>query len=104
MTTSAQTQLDAKQAITTGAASSIVTDNLTPLKVLFSSSAGKVLPSTVGLSHHDNLSAHVQTQLNGKQAAITGAASSIVTDNLTPLKVLFSLSAGKVLPSTVDIA
>ena len=39
----------------------------------------------------------LQTQLNGKQATITGAASTITTDNLTPSSTLVSDASGKII-------
>ena len=77
----------------TGAASSIVDANLTASKVLVSNASGKVSAHTLAssiLSYLTNLTGDVQSQLNAKQAYITGGASSIVTNNLSTDKVLIS--------------
>ena len=46
----------------------------------------------------------IDTAISGKQNTITGAASSIVTDNLTADRVLISDASGKVAISNVDKA
>lgn len=102
-----QDQINAKQVVIIGAASSIVTNNLGANKVLISNSNGKVVISTVTdeqLSYLEGVNAHIQTQLNGKQAAITGAASSIAGSNLSTNKVLVSDNAGKVAISLITIS
>jgi hypothetical protein len=104
LATTLTNQIALKQNTITGAATSVLDVDLTPLKVLFSTSMGKIMNSTVDIANLDGLSGNVQTQLSGKQDTITGGASSIVSDNLTPLKVLFSSTVGKVYASTVDIA
>lgn len=43
----------------------------------------------------------IQTQLNGKQASITGAATTITSSNLTASRVLVSDGSGKVAASSV---
>jgi hypothetical protein len=43
----------------------------------------------------------VQTQIDGKQATITGAASSITSSNLTALRTLYSDASGKVAASSI---
>jgi hypothetical protein len=44
---------------------------------------------------------NVQTQIDGKQATITGAASSITSSNLTALRTLYSDASGKVAASSI---
>lgn len=48
------------------------------------------------LNYMDGVTSNVQTQLDGKQATITGAASTIASSNLQTLKVLISNGSGKV--------
>ena len=43
-----------------------------------------------------NVTSDIQTQINGKQATITGAASTITSSNLTASKALISNGSGKV--------
>ena len=67
--------------------------------------------SDVGLSNVDNtsdankpISTATQTALNLKQATITGAATSIVSSDLTASKILVSNGSGKVSASSIDSA
>jgi hypothetical protein len=67
--------------------------------------------SDVGLSNADNtsdankpISTATQTALNLKQATITGAATSIVSSDLTASKILASNGSGKVSASSIDSA
>lgn len=48
----------------------------------------------------DNVSSNIQTQLNGKQATITGAATTIDDANLTANRALISDGSGKVAVSS----
>lgn len=95
-----QTQLDGKQTTINGAASTVVSNNLTASRVVVSDSSGKLAASssitTTELGYLDGVSSNIQTQLNSKQATVNGAASSIVSDNLTTDRVLISNSSGKV--------
>lgn len=47
-----------------------------------------------------NINQTIQAQLNGKQATITGAASSVTTTNLTPNTVAISDANGKIMSAT----
>lgn len=49
----------------------------------------------------DGVTSNIQTQLNGKQATITGAATSIVSSNLTASRAVVSDGSGKVAVSSV---
>ena len=68
--TDLQSSLDAKQAIVTGGASTITSDNLTANRVLISNSSGKVAVSTTitstELNYIDGVTSNIQSQLNGK--------------------------------------
>ena len=87
----------------TGAATTIVADNLTANRVAISNGAGKMAASditTTALSYLDATSS-IQTQLNGKQVTITGAATTIVADNLTANRVAISNGDGKMAASDI---
>ena len=56
--------------------------------------------SDVELGYLNGVTSAIQTQLNGKQATISGAATTIVTGNLTASRALVSDSSGKVATST----
>ena len=67
-----------------------------------------ITKADVGLGHVDNtsdankpISTATQTALNGKQATITGGASTITTSNLTANRALVSNANGKVAVSAV---
>ena len=88
----------------TGAATSITSDDLTASRVLISNTSGKVAVSAITsteLGYLDGVTSDIQTQINSKQATITGAASSISSDNLTASRALVSNSSGKVVVSDV---
>ena len=98
------TALSAKQATITGAASTITGDNLSRNCAVVSSSRGKVTSSSttsteIGYVH--GVTSAIQTQLNGKQATITGGASTITSSNLSVLRALISNNNGKVDVSSV---
>lgn len=69
-----------KQDKITGGATSITSSNLTASRALVSNSSGKVAVSAVTsteLGYLDGVTSAIQTQLNGKQASITGGATTI---------------------------
>jgi hypothetical protein len=93
------TIIEDKQDLITGAASTIVTNNLPTGHILISDNNGKVAVgelTTTDLSYLDGLTGSVQQQLNAKQDAITGAASTITVNNLTANRVLIANASGKV--------
>ena len=88
----------------TGGASTIATSNLTASRALISNSSGKVAVSattSTELGYVNGVTSAIQTQLNGKQASITGGASTITSSNLTASRALISNSSGKVAVSDV---
>ena len=58
-------------------------------------------PTTTELNYVDGVTSAIQTQLNSKQASITGAATTITSSNLTASRALVSNSSGKVAVSAV---
>ena len=104
VTSAIQTQIDSKQATITGAATTIDDTDLTASRAVISNSSGKVAVSAVTdteLGYLDGVTSAVQTQIDGKQATITGAASSITSSNLTALRSLYSDASGKVAASSI---
>ena len=72
VTSSIQTQLDSKQIAITGAATTIVTDDLTTSKALVSDANGKVAASDITsteLGYLDGVTSSIQTQLDSKISA-----------------------------------
>lgn len=60
------------------------------------------LTATVAeLNYVDGVTSNIQTQLNAKQATISGGASTITSSNLTANRALISNSSGKVAVSAV---
>ena len=89
--------LNSKQAMITGAATTITNNNLGINRVLVSDSNGKVGISAVTsteLEYLDGVTSNIQTQLNNKQPTITGSASTIATANLTANRVLITSGMG----------
>lgn len=60
-----------------------------------------ITASTVELNYCTGVTGAIQTQLNGKQASITGAATTITRNNLTANQALISNASGKVAVSAV---
>ena len=57
--------------------------------------------SNTEFGYLDGVTSSIQTQINAKQSTITGAATTIVTSDLTASKALIANSSGKVAVSTV---
>ena len=99
-----QTQLDAKNATITGSASTIDTESLTASRAVISNGSQKIAVSDVTsteLGYLDGVTSAVQTQIDSKQATITGAATTIDTEDLTASRALTSNGSGKVEVSAV---
>lgn len=104
VTSAIQTQINNKQATITGAATTIDDTDLTASRALVSNSSGKVAVSAVTdteLGYLDGVTSAVQTQINGKQATITGAATTIDSSNLTANRAVVSNASGKVAVSAI---
>ena len=85
VTSAIQTQLNAKQATITGAATTVVSSDLAFSRALISNAIGKIAASTVTdteLGYVSGVTSAIQTQLNAKQAtgnyltALTGDATA----------------------------
>lgn len=77
-------------------------DGLTASRAIVTTAGGILTASAVTATEVEYLSgvtSAIQTQLNGKAAAITGAATTIVTDNLPASRALVSDGSGKVAAS-----
>ena len=104
VTSAIQTQIDAKQATITGAATTITTSNLTASRAVISNATGKVAVSATTdteLGYLSGVTSAIQTQIDSKQATITGGATTIVSSNLTASRALASDGSGKVAVSSV---
>ena len=87
LTSDAQTQIDAKQATITGAATTITSTNLTASRAVISNSSGKVAVSSVTdteLGYLSGVTSAIQTQIDGKQASLV-SGTNIKTINSTSL-------------------
>lgn len=104
VTSAIQTQINGKQPTVTGGASTITGSNLTTNRALTSNGSGKVDVSNTTateLGYVHGVTSAIQTQLNGKQATVSGAATTITGSNLTASRALVSNSSGKVAVSAV---
>lgn len=104
VTSNIQTQLNSKQPNITGAATTILSSNLTANRALYSASDGKIYASAVTsteLGYLDGVSSGIQTQLNAKQATITGAASTGVSGNFSANLAMITDGSGKMSTSAV---
>ena len=104
VTSAIQTQIDSKQATITGAATTIDDADLTASRAVISNASGKVAVSAVTdteLGYLDGVTSAIQTQIDSKQATITGAATTIDDANLTASRAVISNASGKVAVSAV---
>ena len=93
-----------KQNTIAGGASSILSSHLTINRALLSDALGKVAVSTVTnteLSYFSGVTSAIQTQFTGKQATMTGGATTITSSDLTINRALLSDASGKVAVSIV---
>jgi len=95
-----QDQIDTKQVIVTGAATTITGTNLVSGMAIISDIDGKVAVSskvtTIELEYLDGVTGLVQSQINTKQVIVTGAATSITGTNLDTNMAMISDNTGKV--------
>ena len=104
VTSNIQTQINGLQSAITGGATTVTDSDLTASRALVSDSSGKISASDITsteIGHLDNVSSNIQTQIDGKQATITGAATTIDDTDLTASKALISNASGKVAVSSV---
>jgi hypothetical protein len=117
VTSAIQTQLDGKvdeNAAITGATKTKITYDAKGLVTAGADLAASDLPSGIDATkiadgsvtnaefqYLGSVTSDIQTQLNGKQATITGAATTIDTEDLTASRALVSDGSGKVAVSSV---
>jgi len=104
VTSAIQTQIDGKEDTITGAATTITSSDLTASRAVTSSATGKIEVSSVTsteLGYVSGVTSAIQTQIDGKQATITGAATTIDDTDLTASRALVSDGSGKVAVSDV---
>lgn len=92
------------QATITGAVTTVTSSDLTASRTLVSNASGKIAASSITsteLGYLSGVTSAVQTQLDGKQATITGAATTITSSNLTASRAVVSNASGKVAVSSV---
>ena len=87
-----------------GAVSTITTGDLTASRAVVPDGSGKVAVSVVTsteIGYLDGVTSAIQTQIDSKQATITGAATTIDSENLTASRAVVSDGSGKVAVSAV---
>lgn len=92
-----------KQDTITGAATTVVSSNLTPSRVVVSNGGGKLdvaVTTTTEIGYVNGVTSNIQTQLNAKQDTITGGATTVVSSNLTANRAVISNASGKIAVST----
>ena len=75
------------------------TGNTADLNILSGTAAAGVTSTELG--YLDGATSAIQTQINSKQATVTGAATTIVSSNLTASRALVSDTSGKAAVSNV---
>jgi hypothetical protein len=104
VTSAIQTQIDSKQATITGSATTIDTESLTASRAVISNSSSKIAVSATTdteLGYVSGVTSAIQTQIDTKQATITGGATTITSSDLTASRALASSASGKVAVSAV---
>jgi hypothetical protein len=104
VTSAIQTQIDSKQATITGSATTIDTESLTASRAVISNSSSKIAVSATTdteLGYVSGVTSAIQTQIDAKQATITGGATTITSSDLTASRALASSASGKVAVSAV---
>lgn len=89
----------ANSAVTAGLNGKEPTITLTASRAVVTDANGKVAASTVTsteLGYVSGVTSAIQTQLNSKQATITGAATTITGSDLTTSRVVVSNASGKI--------
>jgi hypothetical protein len=104
-TSNIQTQINAiaGAGTITGAITPYVTSDATASRAIISNPAGKFTVSNVTsteLGYLSGVTSALQTQLNAKQATITGAATSVTSSDLTASRILVSDGSGKISASS----
>jgi hypothetical protein len=105
VTSAIQTQLNFKQPIITGGATTITVSDLSPNRALISNSLGKVVVSDIDSTQLEalyDIQGNIQDQLDNKQDAIVGAASTVTQSDLNPNAVVVSNAFGKIVDSSVS--
>lgn len=104
VTSALQTQIDAKQPTITGSATSIDSETITASRLVVTDASGKIAVSattSTEAGYVSGVTSSIQTQLDGKQATITGSATTIDTETLTADRALITDGSGKVAVSSV---
>lgn len=88
----------------TGAISTVYATDLTASKAVVSDASGKISASSTTsteIGYLSGVTSSIQDQLNSKAATITGAITTVVTEDLTASKVVVSNANGKIAASSV---
>lgn len=105
ITGSIMTLLNAKQDTITGAATTVVSSNLSASVAVVTTAGGKLADggaTAIEIGRLSGLSGNIMTLLNAKQDTITGAASTVTSANLTANRILVSGAGGKIEVSSVS--
>ena len=103
--TTITTSIGNKQDTITGAVSDLTTNNLTAGRAVVSNGSGKIVVSAVTdtqIGYLSNVTSDIQSQIANAGVNITGAASSIISTDLTSNKVVVSDNSGKIAASSIS--
>lgn len=96
-----QIETDLEQVLAGGIPDNIVTTPKIANDAVTEDKINGLTTTITKLNYTSNVTSDIQTQLNGKQASITGGASTITSSNLTTNRALVSNSNGKVAVSAI---
>ena len=100
--------IDADKVVGTNAAQTLTNKTITlstASRALVTDASKNIAESSVTsteLGYVSGVTSAIQTQLNGKQATITGAATTVTSSDLTASKVLVSNASGKIDAGSID--
>jgi hypothetical protein len=81
--------------------SNIVNSNISATAAIDASKIANGTVSNAEFQYLDGVSSAIQTQIDSKQATITGAATSIISSDLTASRVVTSDASGKITDSSI---
>ena len=105
-TSNVQAQLNAKQGNITGAAQTIAVSNLTASCVMVTDVNGQASNNSITVTQLQslaNISGDIQAQFSGKQATVTGAATTVTSANLAANVVVVTNAGGKLSNNAVTV-
>lgn len=107
VTSNVQAQLDSKEPLIVGAATTITASNLDSQRVVVTDALGKLAQSALTVAELDmmlGINSNVQAQLDSKEALIVGAITTVTASDLQPERVVVTDALGKLTQSAITVA